>query len=215
MHQLAPYLLPIDFPRDFTLHEQGQLVDTVYFLEAGICSIVAMMKDGMTVEVGIIGRDGFVGMPAILGTELSPNRCFMQISGHGFKVKAKILTEQIKSSDHLRLCLLRSVQALIVQTAQTAACNRVHELHERLARWLLMCSDRVQSDRLLITHEFLATMLGTRRSTVTVAVGILQQAGLISQARGHVTINNHAGLVDAACECYTVVHEEIVRLGLL
>jgi len=96
LHQLAPYLSPVDLPRDFTLHEQGQLVDTVYFLEAGICSIVAMMKDGMTVEVGIIGRDGFVGTAAILGSERSPNRCFMQIEGHGFKVKAKILNEQVK-----------------------------------------------------------------------------------------------------------------------
>lgn len=97
----------------------------------------------------------------------------------------------------------------------TAACNRVHELHERLARRLLMCSDRVQSDRLLITHEFLATMLGTRRSSVTVAVSKLQKAGLISHARGCVTIENHAGLADTVCECYAVVHEEYVRLGFL
>lgn len=136
----------------------------MFFPEAGICSIVAAMEDGMTIEVGIIGRDGFVGAPVVLGADHSPNRSFMQIAGHGYKVKANILIEQAEASSPLRLCLLRSVQALIVQTAQTAACNRVHELHERLARWLLMCRDRVQSDRLHITHEFLATMLGTRRS---------------------------------------------------
>jgi CRP-like cAMP-binding protein len=215
MRQLEPYLSPVDLPRNLTLHEPGQHIDTVYFLEAGICSIVATMSDGMTIEVGIIGRDGFVGTPAILGADHSPNRCFMQIPGHGFKVKAKILTEQAEASGPLRLCLLRSVQALVVQTAQTAACNRVHELHKRLARWVLMCGDRVQSDRLLITHEFLAIMLGTRRSSVTVAAGTLQKAGLISHTRGHVTIENHLGLVDAACECYTVVHKEYCRLGLL
>jgi CRP-like cAMP-binding protein len=209
MGQLAPYLLPVDLPRHLTLHEPGQDVDTVFFPEAGICSIVAAMEDGITIEVGIIGRDGFVGTPAILGADHSPNRCFMQIPGHGFKMKAKILIEQAGASGPLRLSLLRSVQALIVQTAQTAACNRVHELHERLARWLLMCSDRVQSDRLSITHEFLATMLGTRRSSVTVAAATLQKTGLISHARGHVTIENRAGLVDAACECYTVVHKEM------
>jgi CRP-like cAMP-binding protein len=208
-------LLPVVLPRNLTLHEPGEHVDTVYFLEAGICSIVAMMENGITVEVGSIGRDGFVGAPVVLGVDHSPNRCFMQIPGHGFKVKAKILVEQCETSLQLRLCLLRSVQGTIVQTAQTAACNRVHGLHERLARWLLMHGDRVQSDRVLITHEFLANMLGTRRSTVTVAAGVLQKAGLISHTRGHMTIENHSGLVDAACECYTVVHEEYVRLGLL
>lgn len=215
MQQLGPCLSPVDLPRNLTLHEPGQHVDTVYFLESGICSIVATMENGTTIEVGIIGRDGFVGSPVVLGADHSPNRCFMQIPGHGFKVKAKILIEQAEASAPFRLCLLRSVQALIVQTAQTAACNRVHELHERLARWLLMCHDRVQSDRLLITHEFLATMLGTRRSTVTVAAGILQKAGLISHTRGHVTIENYPGLADAACECYKVVHDESVRLCLL
>ncbi len=215
MRQLTPHLIPIDLPRDFTLHEPGQHVDTVYFPEAGICSIVATMENGTTIEVGIIGRDGFVGAPVVLGADHSPNRSFMQIAGHGYKVKAKILMQQAEASAPLRLCLLRSVQALIVQTAQTAACNRVHELAARLARWLLMCRDRVQSDRVPITHEFLATMLGTRRSSVTVAAGILKKAGLISHARGHVTIENHPGLVDAACECYKVVHAESVRLGLL
>jgi CRP-like cAMP-binding protein len=215
MRQLTPHLLPVDLPRDLTLHEPGQVVNTVFFPEAGICSIVAAMEDGMTIEVGIIGRDGFVGAPVVLGADHSPNRSFMQIAGHGYKVKANILIEQAEASSPLRLCLLRSVQALIEQTAQTAACNRVHELHERLARWLLMCRDRVQSDRLHITHEFLATMLGTRRSSVTVAAGTLEKAGLISHKRGHETIANYRGLIDAACECYKIAHDESVRLGLL
>jgi CRP-like cAMP-binding protein len=187
----------------------------VYFLEDGICSIVATMSGGETVEVGIIGRDGLVGLPAVLGAVQSPNRCFMQIPGYGFRVKSKILTEQSEASPGLRVCLLRSVQGLLVQTAQTAACNRVHDLHERLARWLLMCHDRVQLDCVAITQEFLATMLGTRRSSVTVAARILQKAGLITYTRGHVTIEDLAGLKDASCECYQVVHDEYVRLGLL
>lgn len=102
-----------------------------------------------------------------------------------------------------------------MQTAQTAACNRVHELEERLARWLMMCHDRVQSDHLVITHEFLAMMLGTRRTTVTVAAGMLHKAGFIAYSRGHVTIQNREGLTHAACECYQIIREEYARLGLL
>jgi CRP-like cAMP-binding protein len=213
--QLAPHLLPVDLPMSMTLQEPGQIVDTVYFLEDGICSIVATMENGVTVEAGIIGRDGFVGMPVALGAGHSPNRSFMQIPGYGYRVRAKILTGLADESAPLRHCLLRSVHALMVQTAQTAACNRVHDLHERLARWLMTCHDRVQSDQLLITQEFLGIMLGTRRTSVTVAARILQKAGLITYARGHVIIQDHAGLADAACECYQVVRDESVRLGLL
>lgn len=173
------------------------------------------MIDGMTIEVGIIGRDGFVGAPVILGADHSPNHAFMQIPGHGYTVNAKFLMDLALEAEQLRKALLRSVHGFIVQTQQTAACNRVHDLHERLARWLLMCSDRVQSNRVDITHEFLATMLGTRRSSVTVSAGTLEKAGLISHSRGHVTIENHQGLVDAACECYEIVHAEFLRLGFL
>jgi CRP-like cAMP-binding protein len=215
LERLAPHLSPIALPIHHRLHSPSQTDGDVYFLEDGVCSIVAIMENGTTVEVGVIGRDGFVGMAAALGTSHLPNRCVMQIPGHGFSIKSKILIQHIQESRQLHLCLLRSVQGLLVQTAQTAACNRVHELHERLARWLLMCYDRVQVDEVPITQELLAMMLGTRRSTVTVAAGILQKAGLIAFARGHVAIKNHAGLMEAACECYQVVHDEYVRLNLL
>lgn len=165
--------------------------------------------------MGITGRDGFVGLPAVRGTGHTPNRSFIQIPGHGFRVKATILRELSDASNELRSWLQRCIQGLLVQTAQTAACNRVHELEERLARWLMMCHDRVQSDHLPITHEFLAMMLGTRRTTVTVAAGMLHKAGLIAYSRGHVTIQNRERLALAACECYQIIHEEYARLGLL
>jgi CRP-like cAMP-binding protein len=152
----------------------------------------------------------------VLGTDRSSNRSFIQIAGSGYSIKARTLREQ--SSDgasEFRLRLHRGVQALLAQTAQTAACNRVHELEERLARWLLMCHERVQGDRLPITHEFLAMMLGTRRSSVTVAAGMLHRAGLIEYSRGDVTITNRKGLEEAACECYPTIRDEYVRLGLL
>jgi len=215
MKRLFTHLSPLTLELGKTLCDVGEPIDTVYFLEEGICSIVVTMVDGNTVEVGITGRDGFVGVPAILGTGHAPNRAYMQIPGHGFKVKAKTLREQSEQSSGLRLALLRGVQGLLTQTAQTAACNRVHGLEERLARWLLMCRERVQSDRIAITHEFLAMMLGTRRTSVTVAAGILQSASLIAYSRGNVTIRDYAGLKDAACECYPIIHDEYVRLGLL
>lgn len=215
IEQLCPHLLPVDLPKDKILHNPDQLIDTVYFLEDGVCSIVATMANGTTVEVGIIGRDGFVGIPVVLGTNRSLNRSFIQIPGHGYQIKAKTLTEHFSSSDALRLTLLRAVQGLFVQSAQTSACNRIHELPERLARWLLMCLDRVQVDRVRITQEFLATMLGTRRSTVTDAAGVLQKAGIIEYSRGHVLITDRVALEQASCECYLVVHDEYVRLGLL
>ncbi len=213
--RLAPHLSPVVLKVNRTLHDPGQTVDTVYFLEEGICSVVVTMKNGNTVEVGITGRDGFVGLPAVLGTGHSPNRAFMQIPGHGFSVKAKVLQEQFNGSSELRLLLQRAVQGMLVQTAQTAACNRVHELEERLARWLLMCQDRVQSDDLPITQEFLAMMPGTRRTTVTVAAGMLHKAGLIEYSRGRVTVRDRERLENAACECHGIIRDEYLRLGLL
>jgi CRP-like cAMP-binding protein len=212
IEELAPHLLPVDLPMNRILHDAGQTVDTLYFLEDGICSIVVTMESGFTVEVGRIGRFGFVGIAAVLGAVHSPNRCFMQIPGNGYAIDAKTLLLQSEAFSELRMCLLRSVQSLLVQTAQNAACNRLHELPERLARWLLMCHDRIPADQVPITQELLATMLGTRRSTVSIAAGQLQKAGFIAYSRGHMTIQNRAGLVNAACECYQVVEDESIRL---
>jgi CRP-like cAMP-binding protein len=213
IQKLSRHLLPVDLPRHLALFETGQPIDFVYFIEQGVCSVVATMKDGTTVEVGLIGREGFVGIPAMLGTISSPFRSFMQIPGSGFRVKTKVLLEQCDASAALRLCLLRCVHGILMQTAQTAACNRVHDLHERLARWLLMCQDRVQDDQIVITQELLAIMLGTRRSTVAVASAVLQKAGFITHTRGRVIIHDRPGLANAACECYQVVRDEFVRLG--
>ncbi|HZY61771.1 MAG TPA: Crp/Fnr family transcriptional regulator [Edaphobacter sp.] len=213
--RVAPHLSPVDLKLGRILFEAGDPVWTVYFLEEGLCSNVVALANGGTVEVGIIGRDGFVDVSAVLGTGHSLNRCVIQIAGSGFAIKSSILREQINESETLRSSLQRAVQGLLAQTSQTAACNRVHELEERLARWLMMCYDRIGANHLSITHEFLATMLGTRRSSVTVAAGILHKAGLIDYSRGRVTIQDRKGLQEAACECYQAVREEYSRLGLL
>jgi CRP-like cAMP-binding protein len=212
---LSPHLLPITLKMRQALHEQGELIDKVYFLEDAIASVVVTMENGSTVEVGVLGRDGVVGLPAVLGNGRATNRTFIQLPGNGFSLKASILLKRVESSSELRSCLQLAVQGYLAQTAQTAACNRVHELEERLARWLMMCSDRLQSDHVPITHEFLAMMLGTRRSSVSIAAGILNKSGLITYSRGAVTIKNRDRLAHAACECYQSVYEEYVRLGLL
>ncbi|HVN94640.1 MAG TPA: Crp/Fnr family transcriptional regulator [Terracidiphilus sp.] len=212
---LSPELVPTHFKLNQSLYEPGEMIDTVYFLEDAIASVVVTMENGSTVEVGLIGRDGVVGLPAVIGSGYATNRTFIQLPGSGFTLKAKILRRLEESSAKLRSCLHVAVQGYLAQTAQTAACNRVHELEERLARWLMMCSDRLQSNDIPITHEFLAMMLGTRRSSVTIAAGILHKSGLIAYSRGSVTIKNRDGLAHAACECYQSVQQEYLRLGLL
>ena len=217
MKRLVPHLLPLTLKVKRILHNTGEMIDTVYFLEAGITSVVVIMENGASVEVGLVGREGIVGLLAVMGSGRSPaqTQTYIQVPGHGYSVNANILREQFEASGALRLCFQRAMQGYLVQTAQTAACNRVHDLGERLARWLMMCYDREQSDRLNITHEFLAMMLGTRRSSVTVAADILQKAGLIVCRRGYVMIKDRKGLEGAACECYQVVHDEYAQLGLL
>jgi Crp-like helix-turn-helix domain len=175
---------------------------------------VVAMANGNMVETGITGNDGVVGFSLLLGTRAMPTRTFMQIAGKGFKIKAQHLVDEFEKSGTLHKKINRYVQANLVLTGQTAACNRLHDIAERLARWLLMCHDRMESDTFSITHEFLGHMLGTPRSTVTLAAGILLKAGLIDYSRGKVTIKDRKGLEKMACECYQTIRKEFDRLGI-
>jgi CRP-like cAMP-binding protein len=212
--RLAPYLLPLDLPSGKTLLDPGQEITYAYFLETGLASVVVAMANGNMVETGITGNDGFVGFSALLGTKTIPTRTFMQIPGNGFKIKAQHLVDEFERSGTLQKKINRYFQANLVLTAQTAACNRLHDIAERLARWLLMCHDRMDSDTFSITHEFLGHMLGTPRSTGTLAAGILHKAGLIDYSRGKVIIRDRKGLEKAACECYQTIRKEFERLGV-
>jgi CRP-like cAMP-binding protein len=212
--RLAHHLSPLELPSGLTLLDPGQDITYGYFLETGLASVVVAMQDGNMVETGIIGNEGLVGIPLLLGTKTMPTRTFMQIPGHGFKIKAQRLTEEYERSGTLRKLINRYFQAHLVQTGQTAACNRLHDIAERLARWLLMCDDRMVGDTFTITHEFLGHMLGTPRSTVTLAAGILNKSGLIEYSRGKVTVRDRKGLEKAACECYQTIRNEFDRLGI-
>jgi CRP-like cAMP-binding protein len=186
-----------------------------YFLENGMASAVVTLENGTTVEVGVIGIDGIVGLPILLGSDGSPGRTFIQIAGSGFRIKAGILKAEFERPSELRERLQAYMQGYLTHTSQTAACNRLHGIEERLARWLLTCRDRMVSDRIPLTHEFLGQMLGAPRTTVTLAAGLLHRAGVIEYARGIVTIKNRPGLEKQACECYATVRDEFHRLALL
>ena len=191
------------------LHEAGETIKSGYFIIAGWMSILAVQPDGKTVEVGLIGREGFVGLPLLVGYTNSPTRIMVQGDGAAFRCDAETLKQLLGRFPELERQLHRFTHQLSMQAMQIAACNRLHEVQERLARWILMSQDRVLSSALPLTQEFLAQMLGTRRSSVTVAAGALQKAGLISYTRGSVKILNRRKLQAAACDCYGIVQEQL------
>jgi len=213
LKRLARHLSPV------ILNQNDVLLDGkashAYFVEEGMASFVVSLRNGETVEVGVIGVEGIVGLPILLGTDGAPGRTFIQIAGSGYRIPAGKIKEEFERSGELRTRLQKYMQAFLVQNAQTAACNRLHNIEERLSRWLLSCRDRMETDKLHLTHDFLGQMLGAPRTTVTLAAGLLHRAGLIDYSRGTVTIQNRPALENTACECYRIVRDEFQRLGLL
>jgi CRP-like cAMP-binding protein len=187
------------------LHEAGEKIEFAYFLNQGLASLVVLTSDGRSVEVAIVGHEGMVGTPLAVGLHRGPYRAIMQIPGTAMRIKSDVLELRWAETPELRLLLNRYVLVQGLQIAQIAACNRLHEIEQRLARWLLMCQDRVDSEFLPVTHEFLAQMLGTGRPSVSLAAGILQRAGTIENLRGTVKILNRKELEVATCECYKVI----------
>jgi CRP-like cAMP-binding protein len=202
---IRPHLESMELESHRVLHEAHEALQDVYFPNDGLLSLVVVLADGKTVEAGIVGKEGLVGIPAIAGLSRSPLREVVQIAGDGLRIPAATLRELLATTPELHHELERFSVVLGLQVAQTAACNRLHEVEKRLARWLLMAQDRVRSELLPITHDFLATMLGTDRPSVSLAAGVLQKAGMIEYSRGSVKILNRAELEKAACECYGVI----------
>ncbi|HEY6768304.1 MAG TPA: Crp/Fnr family transcriptional regulator [Candidatus Sulfotelmatobacter sp.] len=190
------------------LHEPGDTLKSAYFCNSGMISILSAFPDGKSVEVGLVGKEGFVGLPLIAGFQTASTRAISQIEATAFRIDANTLVTMLRQGPVLERRLQQFSQIMSMEVTQVAACNRLHEVDQRLARWLLMTSDRIGSNSVPLTQEFLAQMLGTRRSSVTVAAGILQKAGLISYIRGDVKIVNRTGLKEAACECYEIMERQ-------
>jgi CRP-like cAMP-binding protein len=209
---LVPHLEEVSLSLKKVLHEVGEPIEYVYFPHRGIVSSLSTMADGSMVEVGIVGNDGVVGIPAALGDNIATTTAMVQVSGSGMRMKASLLKSEFQRGGSLQSLLLRYIQALYALVTQNAACNRLHQLDGRLARWLLHVCDRVESNELPLTHEFMSQMLGVRRAGVTEAANTLQQAGLIRYTRGKITILKREELEATTCECYEIINGEYARL---
>lgn len=200
-------LEPFHFRQQSVLHEPTEKLEFTYFPNCGLLSLLIATEDGKTVEAGMVGNEGVAGVASAVGLTVSPLRFVVQIPGEGFRVKVSALQGRLKALPHLQMLLSRFAVLQGMQVAQTAACNRLHEVGERLARWLLMASDRVESNSLPVTHDFLATSLGTDRPSVSLAAKALQKKKIIQYRRGTIEILTRKRLEGSACECYRVVRQ--------
>lgn len=210
---IRPHLQYVELRSHRSLCEPSELIKFAYFPNTGLISVVVVLSNGKTVEAGLIGKEGAAGLPAIAGLRQSPLREVVQISGSAFRIKVATFRELAYSVPILNEALKRYTLLFGLQVAQTAACNRLHDVERRLARWLLMAEDRVGSDMLHITHDFLATMLGTDRSSVSVAANALQKMNIIQYSRGAVKVLNRDRLEGYACECYRAIQNFEVTGG--
>lgn len=210
--ELKPHLELVTLQRGQILYDANQTIEYVYFPSQALISLIALMENGALVEVGVIGSEGIVGLPVCWGGDSTVYQTMVQIPGTAMRLKAVQLKTQFLRGGTLNRLLLRYMQALFTHSAQSAACNRIHTIEERLARWLLTVQDRIKSDDLPLTQEFLSHMLGARRSGVTVAASTLSQAGMIRYSRGKITILNSEALASTACECYQIIKDEYNRL---
>jgi CRP-like cAMP-binding protein len=198
----------VDLPTHTIIHELCEPIKFGYFINEGLASVLSVMGNGKSVEVGLTGSEGFVGLPLVVGFSTSPTRVVMQIAGSAFKIGAADLQVALKKCPQLEKQLNRFSQQMGLQATQVAACNRLHPVEQRLARWLLMSQDRIGGDIVPLTQQFLAHMLGTRRASVTVAAKILQKTGVIIYTRGVVNVRDRRRLEKSACECYAAMTKQ-------
>lgn len=209
---LARFLVPVDLPLETRLSEPNEPIEFVYFLNTGLISTDALTEKGESVEVGVIGREGFSGLPALLDQPQMSHSVLMQGVGEGLRIRSSIAREQFLKGGTFQRLVHAFAYLQLVQTSQSVLCNRMHEVDARLARWLLSSADRMESESLNLTQEFLARMLGVQRSTVTVAAGDLQRAGIIGYSRGKINILDRPALESKACECYGIVNSSYQRM---
>jgi len=210
--RLQPDLELIPMPLAWAVYESGGHMGYVYFPTTSIVSLLYVMESGASAEIAITGNCGLVGISLFMGGETTPSRAVVQSAGNGYRLKASVVKREFALGGNLQHLALRFTQALITQMAQTAVCNRHHALDKQLCRWLLLSLDRLQGNKLLMTQELIANMLGVRREGVTEAAGKLQADGLIQYSRGHIKILDRPKLEKRVCECYGVVKKEYDRL---
>ncbi len=209
---ILPHLTAVTFNQKQVLYEVGDKIEYIYFMENGVASIITHMSNGASIEVGMIGYEGFIGASHLLGNDISGQHVVIQIPGKGYRIKASQCKAAFEQDANFNKLILRFVDGFLNLSSQTSACNRLHQVPQRCARWLLMSSDRAQSNVLPLTQEYLSSMIGVRRSGVSEAAGELQRAGLITYNQGHITITDRKGLEKMACECYVVDHERFTAL---
>jgi CRP-like cAMP-binding protein len=209
---LAKFLVAVDLPLEKRLSEPNQPIEFVYFVNAGLISTDAVTVKGEQVEVGVIGREGFAGLAALLDQPQMSHSVIMQGVGEGLRIRSSIVRSEFLKGGMLQKIVHAFAYLQLVQITQSVLCNRMHEVEARLARWLLTSSDRSETDLLHLTQEFLSQMLGVQRSTVTVAAGELQRQGMIGYSRGRIHILDRAALVATACECYGIVNATYLRI---
>ncbi|MBD1913264.1 Crp/Fnr family transcriptional regulator [Leptolyngbya sp. FACHB-8] len=210
--RLLPHLQQVSLVLEQVIYEIDEPAPHVYFPHHSVISLIAPMLDGSVLEIGLVGQEGMAGIFSVLGNRTKAHRAIVQVADSAMRMDAAVLRAEFDRGGPLQRLLLRYVQALFTQASQCAACNRFHTTEERLARWLLLVRDSVQKNEFSLTQEFMGQMLGTRRSSVTVAAGNLSQAGLIRYTRGKITILDQSGLEEFACECYGVIQSEFAHL---
>lgn len=209
---LLPHLQRVELALGDIIYTTGRTIEHVYFPETSVVSLLSTLENGATTEVGLVGREGMVGLTVFLGGALTPERAIVQLAGTAMRMKASVLREEIRVGSSLQLLLLRYTRSFIALMSQSVVCSQHHSLDQRFARWLLMMHDYSESNTLNLTHEMVAGMIGTRRAGVTMATLALREKGLVSTVRGRITILNREGLEAAACECYAIIHDEFSQL---
>ena len=213
--RLFPHLKLVELPLGMVLYESGDALRHIYFPTDAIISLLYVLQDGASAEISVVGNDGAIGVALFMGGETTTNRAIVQSAGCAYRLTGKRLKAEFERHGEMMHILLRYTQALITQMAQTAVCNRHHSVDQQLCRWLLLSLDRLTSNRLTMTQELIANMLGVRREGVTEAAGKLQKLGVIQYSRGQITVLDRPGLEQLSCECYDVVKKETDRLVAL
>jgi CRP-like cAMP-binding protein len=210
--RLLPYLEPIELPQHKILYNAGDHYEYAYFPSHSIVSTVAIMENGSTTEIGVIGNEGMVGLPIILDSGYTNSTAIVQVGNGGYRVAAERIQEELSRQGAFKTIMMRYVQARVIQLGQTAACNRYHNLEQRFARWLLTVRDNIQKDEFQLTHEFISQMLGVRRTGVTEVASRFQKRGIIHYKRGLIRIDCREKLEACTCECYWLIAKEFSRL---